>query len=88
MIAVRNQKSSLYYEFIIEQKLIPRLTNKKQREKDKIKKAKYGIMIEYLGLGISSNEKDKLEAKKKNKWNQTFFYSMLREKETQTQKRD
>jgi hypothetical protein len=65
MIAVRNQKSSLYYEFIIEQKLIPRLIHKKQREKDKIKKAKYGIMIEYLGLGISSNEKDKLEAEKR-----------------------
>ena len=38
---------------------------KRQREKDKIKKAKYSILIEELNLKLTSDDKEKLEIQKR-----------------------
>ena len=60
-----HKENSPYHEFIIEQKIIPRLMQKRQREKDKIKKAKYSILIEELNLKLTSDDKEKLEIQKR-----------------------
>ena len=64
LLTIKNENSS-YHEFIIEQKIIPRLMQKRQREKDKIKKAKYSILIEELNLKLTSDDKEKLEIQKR-----------------------
>jgi hypothetical protein len=59
------KENSPYHEFIIEQKIIPRLMQKRLKEKDKIKKAKYSILIEELTLRLPIDTVDKLESQKR-----------------------
>ena len=62
---MHKKKETPYHEFIINQKIIPRLMQKRQWEKDKIKKAKYGILIEELNLRLTVDEKEKLATKRR-----------------------
>jgi len=65
LITVHKGKDSPYHDFILEQKIIPRLIQKRQRVKDKIKKAKYSILIEELNLKLTSDDREKLEIQKR-----------------------
>ena len=65
LLVTVHKKNSPYEEFILEQKIIPRLIRKRQRENNKIKKAKYSILIEELNLKLSGDDREKLEIKKK-----------------------
>ena len=65
LITVHKGEDSPYHDFILEQKIIPRLMQKRQRVKDKIKKAKYSILIEELNLKLTSDDREKLETQKR-----------------------
>ena len=65
LVTIHKDEESPYREFIIEQKIIPRLMQKRQRVKDKIKKAKYSILIEELNLKLTSDDREKLEIQKR-----------------------
>ena len=67
LIIIHKKGKTSYHDFIIEQKIIPRLMQRRQREKDKVKKAKYSILIEELNLSLSLDEKEKLATRRRIK---------------------
>jgi hypothetical protein len=65
LITTSKKGNSYYYDFILEQKIVPRLMSRYLKEKDKVKKAKYSILIENINLYLANDKKEKLAAKKR-----------------------